>query len=137
MIDKKTYYWFKMMEWFAKYWGCHQIAERSFFLGNYQFPLCARCTGILLGEIVGIVLAFFTASYWQTVFLLLPMAIDGLTQLSGKRHSTNFLRFITGLLGGYSIITVGAFIIKFIARLILIRFLPFFQVAGNPSKKVA
>lgn len=113
MKDKKTYYWFKVMQWFAKYWGCHQIAERSFSLGNYQFPLCARCTGILLGEIVGIILAFFTTSYWQTVFLLIPMAADGLTQLLGWRTSTNLLRFITGLLGGYSIVTFWAFVIKF------------------------
>jgi uncharacterized membrane protein len=112
MIDKKTYRWFKAMEWFAKYWGCHQMAERSFSFGNYQFPLCARCTGILLGEIIGMILAFFTPSYWQTVFLLIPMAVDGLTQLYGLRASTNFLRLITGLLGGYSIVTFLAFIIK-------------------------
>jgi len=112
MTDKKTYYWFKAMEWFAKYWGCHQMAYRSFSFGNYQCPLCARCTGILLGEIVGIILAFITPSYWQTIFLLVPMAADGLTQLSGRRLSTNFLRLTTGLLGGYSIVTVLAFAVK-------------------------
>lgn len=114
MNEKKTYYWFKTMEWFAKHWGCHQMADRSFSLGNYQFPICARCTGILIGEIVGIFLAFLTPSYWQVVFLVIPMAVDGLTQLYGKRTSTNFLRLITGGLCGYAIITFLAFIIKLI-----------------------
>jgi uncharacterized membrane protein len=25
---------------------CHQLPERSFFLGDRQFPVCARCTGL-------------------------------------------------------------------------------------------
>ena len=114
MTDKKTYLWFKTMEWFAKYWGCHQMASRSFSFHNYQFPLCARCTGILVGEIIGIVCAFFTVSHWQSIFLLIPMAVDGLTQLYEKRESNNILRLITGSLGGYSITTFLAFIIKLI-----------------------
>jgi uncharacterized membrane protein len=27
---------------------CHQRPERSFFVDGYQFPVCARCTGLYL-----------------------------------------------------------------------------------------
>jgi uncharacterized membrane protein len=34
---------------------CHRIAERSFHIGNIQLPLCARCTGMYLGAVTGLV----------------------------------------------------------------------------------
>ena len=40
----------------GKYSGCHQMPERSFFINGMQFPLCARCTGILAGYLVGVLL---------------------------------------------------------------------------------
>ncbi|MGI6363253.1 MAG: DUF2085 domain-containing protein [Bacillota bacterium] len=33
--------------------GCHQLPERSLFLFGWQMPVCARCQGILTGQIVG------------------------------------------------------------------------------------
>ena len=29
--------------------GCHQRADRSFYWKGRKFPLCARCTGVLVG----------------------------------------------------------------------------------------
>ncbi len=34
---------------------CHQIEERTFSAGGVVMPLCARCTGMFLGVIVGLV----------------------------------------------------------------------------------
>ncbi|MCC6147473.1 MAG: DUF2085 domain-containing protein [Anaerolineaceae bacterium] len=34
---------------------CHRIASHSFFLGDRQLPLCARCTGMYLGAFLGLV----------------------------------------------------------------------------------
>ncbi len=34
---------------------CHQIEERSFTLDGRSFPLCARCSGLFLGAILGLV----------------------------------------------------------------------------------
>ena len=34
---------------------CHRIAERSFHIGSIQLPLCARCTGMYLGAVTGMV----------------------------------------------------------------------------------
>ncbi len=33
---------------------CHRIEARSFFLGDRQIPLCARCSGTYLGMLVGL-----------------------------------------------------------------------------------
>jgi uncharacterized membrane protein len=33
---------------------CHRIPERSFHIGNYQLPLCARCSGMYLGAMLGL-----------------------------------------------------------------------------------
>lgn len=32
--------------------GCHQLPERSFFYNGKQFPVCARCTGAIVGQII-------------------------------------------------------------------------------------
>ena len=32
--------------------GCHQRADRSFYWKGRKFPLCARCTGVLVGYIL-------------------------------------------------------------------------------------
>lgn len=34
---------------------CHRITVRSFLLGERQFPLCARCSGMYLGALLGMV----------------------------------------------------------------------------------
>jgi len=34
---------------------CHRIPERSFHIGNYQLPLCARCSGMYLGAMTGLI----------------------------------------------------------------------------------
>jgi uncharacterized membrane protein len=33
---------------------CHQIPERSFYASGVQFPVCARCTGLYLGGLIGL-----------------------------------------------------------------------------------
>ncbi len=39
----------------AGYAVCHRIADRSFKIGDRQTPLCARCSGMYLGALMGIV----------------------------------------------------------------------------------
>ena len=38
---------------------CHRIDIRSFHLGIRQLPLCARCTGLYLGAIIGVLFQLF------------------------------------------------------------------------------
>jgi uncharacterized membrane protein len=33
---------------------CHRIGERSFHIGSYQLPLCARCSGMYLGAVTAV-----------------------------------------------------------------------------------
>lgn len=98
--------------------GCHQMPERSFFFGRYQFPLCARCTGILVGEIVSL----FLWNIWHpsliiAIILIIPMAFDGLVQYMFFIMSNNRRRFITGFGAGYGL--VNTYIYIFMAILAL------------------
>ena len=82
--------------------ACHRKPERSFFYKGKQFPVCARCTGMLLGYILFPFFLFNLMSLGLlNAFLLnMPAYIDGVTQGLGWRYSTNPLRFFTGLLSG-------------------------------------
>jgi uncharacterized membrane protein len=85
---------------------CHGRPERCLDLFGVPMPICARCTGIYLGLIGGF------AVYWlfrrasekalrvAAFIALTPLAVDGLTQLTGLRESTNGLRVATGLVAG-------------------------------------
>ncbi len=97
------------MKNYSKY-ICHRIPERSFFINGYQFPVCARCTGVYLAVILYVIFAHYVAiRYTWTIFILavicvIPMAVDGLTQLFELRLSNNTLRFVTGFLGGLGLV---------------------------------
>ncbi|MFF2531549.1 DUF2085 domain-containing protein [Brevibacillus sp. NPDC058079] len=83
---------------------CHRRPDRSFYLGGKKMPLCARCASILAGYTLAPILVGFhvMTSYYLIGFLLLPMLIDGFTQLWKWRTSNNALRFLTGLSFGVS-----------------------------------
>lgn len=91
---------------------CHRIPERSFFIKGRQFPICARCTGILVGYFIGI-LYLLVASKYNLILefsLMIPLAIDGIGQYLGFWISTNRRRFITGILAGISTICILRFV---------------------------
>ena len=49
-----------------------------------------------------------------SMVLMVPVAIDGLTQYFGPRESTNTLRFITGFIGGVGLIIFLKIIIRWV-----------------------
>lgn len=85
---------------------CHQQATRSLFLNGNQMPYCTRCTAIWLGIAVGLGFMVFylidlDEKFLIVIFLgLIPIGVDGVGQLLGFWESTNFIRFVTGLLAG-------------------------------------
>lgn len=85
---------------------CHRMPERSFFVKGYQFPVCARCTGFYISLIIYFIYTYYFFVDYNSfllifaILLLLPMTIDGLTQLFEYRKSNNSLRLFTGLIGG-------------------------------------
>lgn len=101
-IDK---IWIKSMEIGADIWGCHQIPERSYFVFGYQMPVCARCFGLILGEITGLIGAQFTKRFDVNVLcaLCVPLILDGTTQQISKYHSTNPRRLVTGFMSGFGV----------------------------------
>ena len=84
--------------------GCHQQPERSFFYHGYQFPVCARCTGVVLGQFAGMVLFFiypFPRKWFG--FLLFVMFFDWFVQRMEILESTNLRRLLTGMCCGYAL----------------------------------
>ena len=95
--------------------GCHQLPERSFFFRGHQFPVCARCTGVILGQIAGgIGILFLSLTYDTIAFLCFLMFFDWWLQRVHLLHSTNLRRLITGVLCGFAVGNAYAQIIRFL-----------------------
>ena len=97
--------------------GCHQREDRSFFIGKWQFPVCSRCTGILTGQVIGIILYVLGTRipFYLDLSFLTIMFLDWFIQYKKIKESTNIRRFITGNLAGIAQISI---IIKLILWII-------------------
>ncbi len=109
---------------------CHQLWYRSFMLNGNQMPIDQRMTSMYLFANLGLLAAIFARPSTSTgqvmlnalpeflrrrlwkfgpdragalvlVLGLIPMAIDGFTQLSGRYESTPLARVLTGGLAGF------------------------------------
>lgn len=103
---------------------CHRIPERSFFIRGHQFPVCARCTGFYTGLVAYLIANLFYKHPYDfnmlfiSMALMVPVAIDGLTQYFGPRESTNNLRFVTGFIGGIGLIIFLKIILRWILNVL-------------------
>ena len=87
---------------------CAQTPSHSFFIAGYQTCLCSRCLAIYCSILLaGIAVAFLRknrrlrAVPWYVWLLgMVPMALDGFTQLFGLRESDLLLRLLTGAIFG-------------------------------------
>jgi len=110
--------WVKLMKAGSLY-GCHQLASRSFFIFNRQLPLCARCSGVIIGSLFAYALfLFWTPPLLLCLVGLAVMFTDWLIQRLDIKESTNIRRFITGVIGGYSLATLFCMGIVFVYRLV-------------------
>ncbi len=93
---------------------CHQMAERSFFWGSIQAPICARCMGTTAGVCFGVWFLllfhrkngnqpFDNACTLLAALSFLPITIDGLGSYMGFWQSNNLYRVITGVTAGYGV----------------------------------
>jgi len=110
---------------------CHQMAARTIFLNGNEMPMDARMSSIYFWANLGLIAAMFATPSTSVaqglvnalpkrvqpwvrrhlgpnvavgliVFLgLLPVAVDGFTQLLTPYESTNVKRFLTGIPGGF------------------------------------
>ena len=109
--------WVKLMKAGSLY-GCHQMASRSYFIKKRQLPLCARCTGVIIGSLFAYAIFFFWAPpIWLCISGLAIMFIDWFIQYLKIKESTNIRRLITGFIGGYSTATLFCLFIRYIISL--------------------
>ena len=103
---------------------CHQISVRSYFFGDHQLPLCARCSGQYLGALFGMLLLLVlgrskagalppTGIVLLLLGFLAVWAFDGLnsylTFFPGLPHlyePRNILRVTTGAMQGVALIAL-------------------------------
>lgn len=95
--------------------GCHQMPERSFFIKKYQFPVCARCTGVIISSIIAIILFFYKKLPIKVCMAMSGvMLCDWLIQYLEIQESNNRRRLITGLIGGLGYSTLHLYLYKFL-----------------------
>ncbi len=111
--------WMKMMN-FGHHIGCHQMPERSFFIKGYQFPVCARCTGVIIGETIEIILLLVNVRFHAiiAVALILIMGIDWFIQFINWIPSNNIRRLLTGICGGIGLTYLYYYLIVTIIKCI-------------------
>jgi len=106
--------WLSSMRLCRKYCGCHQMEARSFTVRGYQFPLCARCTGIAIGHIIGLILGCAADVSLWIALLMLPLALDGGIQYLTAYESNNRRRLVTGILYGAAFMSLCVRLLQWI-----------------------
>ncbi len=94
---------------------CHQRPERSFHIMDEQMAFCERDLAIFLAIGTTALMYAVAQRFIQVpripwlflIALMLPIVIDGGTQLAGLRESTTFLRLLTGTLFGVAAAAVS------------------------------
>jgi uncharacterized membrane protein len=95
--------------------GCHAHPERCLEWRGRRMPICARCTGIVAGNLAA--LPWFAAQglpgtdlALAGLALLLPAALDGWLQLATRYRSGPARRLSTGLFAGFgqALVALGA-----------------------------
>ncbi len=91
---------------FALHMVCAQIPSHSFYIFGHQLGMCARNFSIYTSMFIGSLIFVLSNKripgipWWVWILMILPMALDGTTQMFGLRESTWELRVLTGTLFG-------------------------------------
>jgi uncharacterized membrane protein len=112
---------------------CHQLPDHCLRFQGQDLPLCARCTGIFMGFMVGLLLLAATGARgrtglparrvaWVLALFFLLWAVDGANSLAllilergGLYPPSNGFRLATGLMAGLALGTVFYPIWQFVA----------------------
>lgn len=93
----------------AMLFNCHQRVDRSFNLLYKYLPLCSRCTGIVVGILIGPLTSIFIKDIVVIILFAIPLILDGYIQKNTNYRSNNIKRFITGVLFSFFLCTVFAY----------------------------
>jgi uncharacterized membrane protein len=92
---------------------CGQIPSHSFYILGHQLGICTRCLSIYTTMFLGSLIFILTKKrlpgipWWVWILMILPIALDGATQMFGWRESNWILRVITGTLFGIGNVWFG------------------------------
>jgi uncharacterized membrane protein len=78
---------------------CHQNPARSFCHNGECFIVCARCTGIYLGALLGVLSPFLSIKILSRNWFWFAISLNALT-MSLSLVDTNLYRFTVGALFG-------------------------------------
>ncbi len=83
---------------------CNGARDRAPLLGDFVFPLCWRCCGLIGGSLLGYFIPFSNIEAVARIRLgflfLIPLVLDSLLQKVSVFESTNSRRVISGILFG-------------------------------------
>jgi len=82
---------------------CNRKSERAPHIGNFVFPLCWRCSGILAGAIFGGIFLKITVPAYINALIFVPLIVDGGLQYGFGIMSNNTRRWFTGILFGFGL----------------------------------
>ncbi|MBO7563299.1 MAG: DUF2085 domain-containing protein [Clostridiales bacterium] len=118
-ITRADRIWLRLMD-IGGHLGCHQLESHSFSIGGYQMPLCARCTGILLGDVFGIAMILFgiRLPWLWCALALVVMAMDWGFQYLKMTMSNNPRRLVTGAFCGIACMFGAFYVIRFLILLV-------------------
>jgi uncharacterized membrane protein len=91
---------------FSLHMVCAQVPSHSFYVFGHQLGMCARNFSIYSSMFIGSLVFVFSKKrlpgipWWLWALMILPLALDGTTQMFGWRESTWELRVLTGTLFG-------------------------------------
>ncbi|MGN1318463.1 MAG: DUF2085 domain-containing protein [Lachnospirales bacterium] len=110
----------KTFNYIGDHSGCHQIPQRCFKLNGYIFPLCARCCGVYVGQILSLICGIlgFRLNFLYSIILILIMGFDWFIQRINIKESTNIRRFVTGILGGFGLFQIYFLIFDFVSGIL-------------------
>jgi len=87
---------------------CHQIPSRCFFVFGHPLAVCARCLGIYAGFLAGTLIYPFLKGFFSPslpriknfILISIPILLDTAANLFGLWKSSEWLRFLIGLIWG-------------------------------------
>lgn len=91
---------------YALHYVCAQVPSHSFYIFGHQLGMCARNFSIYASMFLGSLVFVLSKKrlpgipWWVWVLMMVPIALDGLTQMFGLRESNWILRVVTGSLFG-------------------------------------
>lgn len=111
---------FSKKEYLKIIFGCHSKECRSISFIHSHLKICARCFGILIGILIMPLVSLININRLYFLLLSVPLIIDGLIQKYSNYESNNFKRVTTGILFGFSLITIFTYFYLYQSKLLIL-----------------